>query len=342
MAIDAEAPRTIADKKKAAAVAAAAIEKEHGEGAIFNLDAKVGKPWPHVPTGIFDVDNNVLGIGGLPRGRIVEIYGPESGGKTTLCLHVVAQAQKLGDLCAFIDAEHALDPNWMKRLGVNVKDLYVAQPDNGEQALKIAETLIDSQAFGVIVVDSVAALVPKSELEGDIGDSNMGVQARLMSQAMRMLSAKVAKSNTLLIFINQIRMKIGVMFGSPETTTGGRALKFYASVRLDVRRMSGVKDGETVIGNLVRIKAAKNKMAAPFRESEVNLLFDRGFDGLGSFFDVAVSLGVVEKSGSWFSVNGERLGQGRDAAIAFVSNNFSVEAKLRKEVSEKLHGNPKV
>lgn len=298
------------------------------------MGSKVGVAWPSISTGIYSVDKNVLGIGGLPRGRIVEIYGPESGGKTTLTLHLIASAQKAGELCAFIDAENAFDPNWATKIGVNVKDLTMSQPDYGEQALEIAETLIRSQAFGVIVVDSVAALVPKAELEGDMGDSQMGLQARMMSQAMRKLSGVVRSSKTNLTFINQVRDKIGVMYGSPETTTGGRALKFYASVRLDVRRISAVKEGDTVVGNRVRVKAAKNKLFAPFRETEVNLMFDRGFDGLASFVEAAVEAKVIEKSGSWYSFKGERLGQGLDAACTLIGNNKELHEKIQKQLSD--------
>ncbi len=327
-----EAPRNLAERKKAAEVAIANIEKEHGKGTVFSLASKVGIDWPSIPTGIFSVDEDVLGIGGLPRGRIVEIYGPEAGGKTTLTLHAVASAQRAGELCGFVDAEHSLDPNWAERLGVKVKDLYVSQPDNGEQALSVAEQMIESQAFGVVVVDSVAALVPKAELEGDMGDAQMGLQARLMSQACRKLTALVAKTNTTLIFINQIRDKIGVMFGSPETTTGGRALKFYASVRLDVRRIQSVKEGDKIVGNAVKIKAAKNKLSAPFRETTVTLYFDKGFDGLGTVIDAAVAEGVVEKSGSWFSYKGDRIGQGRDSVLALVSNNPDLQKKILEGV----------
>ena len=324
---------TTTERDKAANVAVAAIEKEYGEGSIMRLGQSVGKIVPHVPTGIYQVDYNVMGIGGVPRKRITEIYGPESGGKTTLALQIVAQAQRAGGKGAYVDVENALDPNWMLKQGVDVDELLVSQPDYGEQALGITEHLIASNAFDVVVIDSVAALVPKAELDGEFGDSHMGLQARLMSQAMRKLNNIVANSNAAVIFINQIRDKIGVMFGSPETTTGGRALKFYASLRLDVRRISAVKEGDVVIGNKVKIKGAKNKMSAPFREAEVDLLFDRGLDSAGSLLDAAVEGKVVERSGSWFSYAGERLGQGRrNAADALTPALFD---KITKELRAK-------
>jgi recombination protein RecA len=275
-----------------------------------------------------------MGIGGFPKGRIVEIYGPESSGKTTVALTAVASAQAAGGLAAFIDAEHALSPDWAAKQGVNVDDLVVSQPDYGEQALEITDELVRSQAFDVIVVDSVAALVPKAELDGEMGDSNMGLQARLMSQAMRKLTGSVAKSGTVLIFINQIRDKIGVMWGSPETTTGGRALKFYASVRLDVRRIGAVKDGDTIVGNKVRIKAAKNKVAAPFREAEVDLYFDTGFDKLGNLFDIAVEQGLIAKSGSWYAFGDERIGQGKINAVKTITNNPAMLEKIKGQVGK--------
>jgi len=324
---------TTTERDRAANVAVAAIEKEYGEGSIMRLGQSVGKIVPHVPTGIYQVDYNVMGIGGVPRKRITEIYGPESGGKTTLALQIVAQAQRAGGKGAYVDVENALDPNWMLKQGVDVDELLVSQPDYGEQALGITEHLIASNAFDVVVIDSVAALVPKAELDGEFGDSHMGLQARLMSQAMRKLNNIVANSNAAVIFINQIRDKIGVMFGSPETTTGGRALKFYASLRLDVRRISAVKEGDVVIGNKVKIKGAKNKMSAPFREAEVDLLFDRGLDSAGSLLDAAVEGKVVERSGSWFSYAGERLGQGRrNAADALTPALFD---KITKELRAK-------
>lgn len=336
MPIEVEAPQTVAQKLKAAEIAVAGIEKDHGKGAIFNLGSKVGIDWPSTPSGILALDYSVLRIGGIPRNRITEIYGPESGGKTTLTLHVIAESQRAGELCAFVDAEHAFDPNWAKRLGVDVDKLYVSQPDNGEQALEITESLVRSQAFGVIVVDSVAALVPKAELEGDMGDANMGLHARLMSQAMRKLTAAVSKSGGALIFINQIREKIGVMFGTPETTTGGRALKFYASLRLDIRRISAIKEGDKVVGNLVRIKAVKNKLAPPFRETETGLMFDRGFDLVGSLIDMAVEQGIIEKGGSWYNYDGGHLGQGKEKATEFLVNNPTTHTKILAQVKDKL------
>jgi len=304
------------------------IEKSQGKGSVMRLGSKVGLPIPVIPTGIYGVDYGVIGTGGLPRGRITEIFGPESGGKTTLSLHAIAAAQCAGEYAAFIDIEHALDPTWAKTLGVNVDNLIVSQPDCGEQALEVAEELISSGVVGIVVIDSVAALVPRAELEGDMGDANMGLQARLMSQAMRKLNGVISRTGTVVIFINQIREKIGVMFGSPETTTGGRALKFYASVRLDVRRIAAVKDGETIIGNRVRVKAVKNKVAAPFREYEVDLLFNQGFDSIGSILDAAVEKGIIQKSGSWFSFNGEKLGQGREAAKRSLIENKQVNKLL--------------
>jgi recombination protein RecA len=292
------------------------IEKEHGKGAIGRLGDKPTQEVPHIPFGIDSLDKGVLGVGGLPRGRIIEIYGPESSGKTTLALLAVAAAQKMGMQAAFIDVEHALDPNWAQLNGVDISTLLVSQPDYGEQALQIVEVLVGTGACGIIVVDSVAALVPKSELEGEIGDSSMGVQARMMSQAMRKLTGIVSKSNTTLVFINQIRDKIGVVYGSPEVTTGGRALKFFASVRLDVRRIAAIKNAEEIVGNKIKIKAAKNKVGKPYGECELELLFNRGFDLVGPIFDKAVFDGRVEKAGSWYSYQGERIGQGRDNAIS--------------------------
>lgn len=322
MAIPTEQPRTAVEREKAAADAVNLIDKTFGKGSIIKLGEKVAaQDIPSIPTGIFEVDENVLGVGGFPCGRVVEIFGPESGGKTTIALNTIASAQDAGGLCAFVDAEHAFDPRWATKNRVRVSDLFVSQPDNGEQALEIVEMLVTSGAFAVVVVDSVAALVPQAELDGDMGDSHMGLQARLMSQALRKLTGRVSKTNTLLIFINQVRDKIGVMFGSPETTTGGRALKFYASVRLDVRRIAQVKDGDTIIGNKVKIKAAKNKVAAPFGEVQVDLLFDSGFDGVGNVLDMAIEKDIVEKSGSWFNYGGERIGQGRPNARQFFLDN---------------------
>jgi recombination protein RecA len=304
------------DKDKAAADAIAAIEKDHGKGSVFSLTSRERVAVDVIPTGIWDLDEYVIGVGGMPRGRIVEIFGPEASGKTTAALATVASAQSAGGKAAYVDVEHALDPAWMQIQGVNIDSLLVSQPDFGEQALQIVDTLLDSYAFDVIVVDSVAALVPKAELEGDIGDAHVGLQARLMSQAMRKFTSKVHRSNTTLIFINQIREKIGVTFGSPETTAGGRALKFYSSLRLDIRRIGQVKDGDEIVGNKTKIKCVKNKLSAPYRQAEVDLLYGVGWDKFGSLFDAAVNAGVVHKSGSWFSYDGERVAQGRTNAIA--------------------------
>jgi recombination protein RecA len=326
-------PQTEAEFKKAADAAIADIEKEYGKGAIQRLGQRVGQKVPCIPTGIPSVDNDVLGIGGFARGRVIEIYGPESGGKTTLLLRAIAEAQKAGGLAAFIDAEHAFSPNWAVKNEVNVYDLIVAQPDSGEEALEITERLIRSGAFTIIGVDSVAALVPKAELEGDMGDSHMGLQARLMSQALRKLTGIVNKSNTCLIFINQIREKIGVMFGSPETTTGGRALKFYSSVRLDVRRIGQIKDGDDIIGAKIRIKGAKNKLDSPFKEAEIDLLFDRGFDPVGNVLDVAAEREIVKRSGAWYSYRDERIGQGRANTVQFLIENPAIYDRIYKELN---------
>jgi len=304
-------PETQEQKEKAVEAMMTGIEKAHGKGSITNLNSRVGIQMPHIPTGLYGVDYGVVGIGGLPRARLIEMYGPESSGKTTVALLAVAQAQAAGGLAAFVDVEHALDPTWMNKLEVDVDKLLVSQPDSGEEALDIVDRMLDSKAFDIIVVDSVAALIPKAELEGDIGDSHMGLVARLMGQACRKFTAKVTKSNCSLVFINQIREKLGVTFGSPETTPGGRALKFFASLRLDIRRIGQVKDGEKLIGNRVKVKGAKNKVGAPYRESEFDLLFESGPDTVGSLFDVAVAHGIIDKSGSWFSYKGDRLGQGR-------------------------------
>jgi len=316
--------------------AIAQIEKQYGKGSIMRLGNRdVLVPVSVIPSGCLSLDA-ALGIGGLPRGRVVEIYGPESGGKTTLSLHVIAEAQKMGGQAAFIDAEHALDPTYARKLGVDVDNLLVSQPDNGEQALEIAETLIRSGGVDVVVVDSVAALVPKAELEGEMGEPQMGLQARLMSQALRKLTAIVSKSRTCLIFINQIREKIGVLFGNPETTTGGRALKFYASIRLDVRRIQSIKEGDRVVGSRTRGKVVKNKVAAPFREAEFDILYGEGISREGDLIDLGVTKGLLEKSGTWISFNGERLGQGRENARLFLKENTDIrdklEAMLRKAV----------
>ena len=313
----------------------AQIEKQFGKGVIMPLGTDAHLRIPTVSTGSLSLDI-ALGVGGLPRSRIVEIYGPESSGKTTLALQVVANAQKNGGIAAYIDAEHALDPAYMKNLGVNVDELLVNQPDTGEQALEVAEMLVRSNAVDVIVIDSVAALVPKAEIEGEMGDAHVGLQARLMSQALRKLTASISRSRTLMIFINQIRMKIGVMFGSPETTPGGRALKFYASVRLDIRRIGAIKDGEEVTGNRTRVKVVKNKVAAPFRMAEFDLMFNRGISLSGDVIDLAVEHNVVQKSGTWFSYGDVRLGQGREKSKVFLEENPQLIVELEQKILEVL------
>jgi recombination protein RecA len=324
------------EKSKLLEAAIAQIEKSHGKGAIMRLGSRdVLVPVSVIPTGCLSLDA-ALGVGGFPRGRVVEVYGPESGGKTTMTLHVIAEAQKLGGTAAFIDAEHALDPVYARKLGVDVDNLLVSQPDNGEQALEIAETLIRSGGVDVVVVDSVAALVPKAELEGEMGEPQMGLQARLMSQALRKLTAIVSKSRTCLIFINQIREKIGVMFGNPETTTGGRALKFYASMRVDIRRIQAIKEGDRVIGSRTRAKVVKNKVAAPFREAEFDILYGEGISREGDLIDLGVDKGVLEKSGTWISYGGERLGQGRENARVFLKENKDIRDKLEAAIRKKL------
>ena len=320
------------DKQKAIDAAVMQIEKAFGKGSIMKLGSRGAVDVEVVSTGSLGLDI-ALGIGGLPKGRVVEIYGPESSGKTTLALHVIASAQKAGGVCAFVDAEHALDPGYARKLGVNIDELLISQPDAGEQALEIADTLVRSNAVDVLVVDSVAALVPRAELEGEMGDSHVGLQARLMSQALRKLTSSISKSNCIVIFINQIRLKIGVMFGSPETTTGGNALKFYASVRLDIRRIGAIKDKETVVGNQTRVKVVKNKMAAPFRVVEFDIMYGEGISKVGELVDLGVAAGVVEKSGAWISYEGQRIGQGRENAKQFLRDNpdvaGSIEAKVR-------------
>jgi recombination protein RecA len=324
------------EKTKLLEAAISQIEKDYGKGSIMRLGSRdILVPVSVIPTGCLSLDV-ALGVGGFPRGRVVEVYGPESGGKTTMTLHVIAEAQKLGGIAAFIDAEHALDPIYARRLGVDVDNLLVSQPDNGEQALEIAQTLIRSGSVDVIVVDSVAALVPKAELEGDMGDPSMGLQARLMSQALRKLTGIVSKSKTCLIFINQIREKIGVMFGNPETTTGGRALKFYASIRLDIRRVQAIKEGDRVIGSRTRGKVVKNKVAAPFREAEFDILYGEGISREGDLIDLGVDKGVLEKSGTWISFNGERMGQGRENARVFLKENKDIREKLETVLRKKL------
>jgi recombination protein RecA len=324
------------ERSKLLEAAISQIEKSYGKGSIMRLGSKdVLVPVNVIPSGCMSIDA-ALGVGGFPRGRVIEIYGPESGGKTTLTLHVIAEAQKLGGQAAFIDAEHALDPIYARKLGVDVDNLLVSQPDHGEQALEIAETLIRSGGVDIVVVDSVAALVPKAELEGEMGDPSMGLQARLMSQALRKLTAIVSKSKTCLIFINQIREKIGVMFGNPETTTGGRALKFYASMRVDIRRVQAIKDGDRVVGSRTRAKIVKNKVAAPFREAEFDILYGEGISSEGDLLDLGVDKGVIDKSGTWLSFGGERMGQGRENARVFLKENKDIREKLEHALRKKL------
>ncbi|MBI1303965.1 MAG: recombinase RecA [Phycisphaera sp.] len=332
----AEAAKAEQQKGKQAAIGRAmeAIEKAYGKGSIMKLDGDSLAPIPSIATGALSLDL-ALGGRGLPRGRIIEIFGPESSGKTTLALTVVANAQKTGGVAAFIDAEHALDPSWAKRIGVNLDEMLVSQPDTGEQALEICEMLVRSNAVDIIVVDSVAALIPKAEIEGEMGDSVVGLQARLMSQAMRKLTGAIAKSECIVIFINQLREKIGVMFGSPETTTGGKALKFYASVRIDIRRIGAIKDGDRNVGNRVRAKVVKNKIAPPFREAEFDIMFTEGISAAGDLVDLASEDGVIEKSGAWFSYKGTRIGQGRENAKAFLKENPTMFAEVRQRVLEK-------
>jgi recombination protein RecA len=324
------------EKTKNLDLAIAQIEKSYGKGSIMRLGNRdVLVPVSVIPTGSISIDA-ALGVGGFPRGRVIEVYGPESGGKTTLTLHVIAEAQKMGGIAAFIDAEHALDPTYARKLGVDVDNLLVSQPDNGEQALEIAEALIRSGGVDVVVVDSVAALVPKAELEGDMGDPQMGLQARLMSQALRKLTAIVSKSRTCLIFINQIREKIGVMFGNPETTTGGRALKFYSSIRVDIRRIQSIKDGDRVVGSRTRAKVVKNKVAAPFREAEFDIIYGEGVSREGDLLDTGVAKNLLEKSGTWISYKGERLGQGRENARLFLREHTDIRDKIEHDLRKAL------
>jgi recombination protein RecA len=319
-------------REKAIDVAVSTIEKQFGKGSIMRLGEGLAPPEVKViPTGSLGLDI-ALGVGGLPRGRVVEVYGPESSGKTTLALHVVGEAQRLGGICAFVDAEHALDVGYARKLGVRTDDLLVSQPDCGEQALEITEMLVRSGAVDIIVVDSVAALTPRAELEGEMGDAHVGLQARLMSQALRKLTGTIAKSNTLVIFINQIRMKIGVMFGNPETTTGGNALKFYASVRMDIRRVGALKDGEKVVGNRTRVKVVKNKMAPPFREVEFDILYGEGISREGDLVDLGAECGAIEKSGAWFGFGGDRIGQGRENAKQFLRDHTDVAKKIEAKI----------
>ncbi|MCL5237786.1 MAG: recombinase RecA [Nitrospirae bacterium] len=322
------------DKVKALEMAISQIEKNFGKGAIMRLGSgEIAEGVQAIPTGSLSLDI-ATGIGGFPRGRVVEIYGPESSGKTTLALNAIAQAQKTGGVAAFIDAEHALDVNYASKIGVNVEDLLVSQPDTGEQALEVAETLVRSGAVDIIVIDSVAALVPKAEIEGDMGDSLPGLQARLMSQAMRKLTAAISKSMATLIFINQIRMKIGVMFGNPETTTGGNALKFYASMRLDIRKIDNLKDGQEMIGGRVRVKIVKNKVAPPFRQAEFDIYFNEGISKAGEIVDLGVDKGIIEKAGAWYSFSGARIGQGRENVREYLKGNPEIAAEIEKRILE--------
>src|SRR5271166_473775 len=324
------------ERAKLLEAAISQIEKSYGKGSIMRLGSKdVLVPVNVIPSGCLSLDA-ALGVGGFPRGRVIEIYGPESGGKTTMTLHIIAEAQKLGGQAAFIDAEHALDPSYARKLGVDVDNLLVSQPDHGEQALEIAETLIRSGGVDVVVVDSVAALVPKAELEGEMGDPQMGLQARLMSQALRKLTAIVSKSKTCLIFINQIREKIGVMFGNPETTTGGRALKFYASMRVDIRRIQAIKEGDKVVGSRTRAKIVKNKVAAPFREAEFDIIYGEGISLEGDMLDVGVEQGIVDKNGTWLSFGGERMGQGRENVRVFLKENKDIREKVELTLRKKM------
>jgi recombination protein RecA len=324
------------NRKKALAAALGQIEKQFGKGSVMRLgDASAAMDFDVIPTGSLCLDI-ALGVGGLPRGRVVEIYGPESSGKTTLTLEVIAQCQKMGGTAAFVDAEHALDPTYAEKLGVQVEDLLVSQPDTGEQALEITDMLVRSGAVDIVVVDSVAALTPKAEIEGEMGELQVGLHARLMSQALRKLTGNIKRSNTIVIFINQIRMKIGVMFGNPETTTGGNALKFYSSVRLDIRRTGALKNGEEVIGNATRVKVVKNKVAPPFREAEFEIIYGEGISHEGEIIDLAVSQNLVEKSGSWYAYNGERIGQGKDNARNYLKDHPDTSAELEAEIRKRL------
>jgi len=328
--------RSDTDKEKAVDLAITQIEKQFGKGSIMRLGGEEFiSDVPATPTGSISLDV-ALGVGGVPRGRVVEIFGPESGGKTTLALHIVAEAQKRGGLAAFVDAEHALDVAYARHIGVNTDDLLISQPDTGEQALEIAEVLVRSGAVDILVIDSVAALVPRSELEGDMGDAQMGLQARLMSQALRKLTGTIGKTMTTVIFINQMRMKIGVFFGNPETTTGGNALKFYSSMRLDIRKISAIKQGQDVIGNRTRVKVVKNKLAPPFREAEFDIIFGEGISKEGDLLDLASENGIIEKSGAWYSYGGDRIGQGRENARAFLKENPDIMERVLEEVSDKL------
>ena len=323
------------DKKKQLEAALGQIERQFGSGTVMRMGDKKHEKIPFISTGSLGLDL-ALGIGGLPRGRVVEIYGPESSGKTTLTLEVIAQCQKAGGTAAFIDAEHALDPIYAGKLGVNVEELLISQPDTGEQALEVADIMVHSGGIDVLVIDSVAALVPKAEIEGEMGDVHVGLQARLMSQALRKISGNVKKSNTLVIFINQIRYKIGVMFGSPETTSGGNALKFYASVRLDIRRIGTIKDGDVAVGNETRVKVVKNKVSPPFRQAEFQIIYNKGINRVGELIDKGSELGLVEKSGAWYSLEGEKIGQGKSNAVKFLEENPKIAEKIEKQIFETL------
>ena len=322
-------------KLKALQAAMAKIEKDFGKGSIMKLGDEKIENVEVIPTGSIAL-NAALGVGGYPKGRIIEIYGPESSGKTTLAIHAIAECQKAGGIAAFIDAEHAFDRFYAEKLGVDIDNLWISQPDNGEQALEIADQLIRSSAIDILVVDSVAALTPKKEIEGDMGDNNVGLQARLMSQALRKLTSTISKTNTTCIFINQLREKIGVMFGNPETTTGGNALKFYASVRLDIRRVTAIKDGDQVIGNMTRVKVVKNKVAPPFRKAEFEIMFGEGISKVGEILDLGVEYAIIQKSGSWFSYNGSRLAQGRDASKALLHDNPELCEELEEQIMQKI------
>lgn len=330
-----------ANRQKALELALLQIEKQFGKGSIMKLGSNITHSVAFIPTGSLALDM-ALGIGGIPRGRVVEIYGPESSGKTTLTLSIISQIQKLGGVAAFIDAEHAFDASYAKTVGVNLDDLLMSQPDTGEQALEIAETLVRSNAVDLVVIDSVAALTPRAEIEGEMGDSHMGLQARLMSQALRKLTAAISKSKTCVIFINQIRMKIGVMFGSPETTTGGNALKFYASVRIDLRRIETLKKGDEAVGNRVRAKIVKNKIAPPFRDAEFEIYFDEGISKTSDILDLGTKLEIIQKSGTWLSFENEKIGQGRESARNFLKENSKVLARIEKQIRDKIGIKPKV
>lgn len=323
------------NKKKALDTVILQLEKQFGKGSVIKMDQHFNGDVEVIPTGCIAIDK-ALGIGGVPRGRIVEIYGPESSGKTTVALTIVAQSQKMGGTCAYIDAEHALDPTYAENLGVNISELYVSQPDTGEQGLEICEALVRSGAIDLVVIDSVAALTPKAEIDGEMGDSFIGLQARLMSQALRKLTAIVSKTNTCVIFINQLREKVGVMFGSPETTPGGKALKFYSSIRLDVRKVDTIKNGDEVLGNKTKIKVVKNKMAPPFKVAEFEIMFGKGISKSGSLLDAAVELDIIEKSGAWFSYNGEKIGQGKENAKAFLENNQEIYTEIEEKVKNAI------